>query len=87
MPDYTDPSLVCTCLQTLHVISSIRLKFITREFDFYMQHEDLFLVKEILFISKDHDISEPTGWEKLWHDHVNFFTRLGSLLTRFGMIT
>ena len=20
---------------------------------------------------KDHDISEPMSWEKVWHDHVN----------------
>ena len=33
------------------------------------------------------DISEPTWWEKVCHDHVIFFSRPGSMLTRFGMIT
>ena len=27
---------------------------------------------QLLFLFKDHDISKSTGWEKVYHDHVNF---------------
>ena len=28
-----------------------------------------------------HDIIEPTGWEKLYHEQCYFFARLGSMLS------
>ena len=30
------------------------------------------LLLQFLFLFKDHDISEPTEWEKVCHHHVNF---------------
>ena len=43
------------------------------------------LVASTLVLFKDLDISEPTGWENNGMTML-IFARLGSMLTRFGMI-